>query len=74
MKLSLRQMRGMRGLTQQEVADYTGIDAMTISRLERGTNSRFRTVAALCKFYNTSLDDVDIDNSYPVNLDDHSPP
>ncbi len=65
MKLSLKQMRGMRGLTQQEVADSTGIDAMTISRLERGANSRFKTVAALCRFYHTSLDDVILTDDSP---------
>ena len=57
-KLTLKQARGMRGLTQAEVASVTGLDLMTISRAERGADSRFSTVQKLAECYRISMDDI----------------
>ena len=58
MMLTLRQARALKGLTQEQVANSTGLDIMTISRIERGRDPRFSTLKKLCDFYGLSMSDI----------------
>lgn len=48
-----------RGLSLREVSGISGVDTVTINRLERGRNNpRPKTVKALCDAFGASFDDL----------------
>lgn len=55
--------------SQQEVADYIGIDRVTYNRLETGKyNFKFDYAIKLAEFYNVSLDYLAGFIDYPAKL------
>lgn len=56
-QIRLRQLREDDDKTQQQIADYLGINQMVYSRYERGVNDMkpFHLVA-LCHYYKVSAD------------------
>jgi transcriptional regulator with XRE-family HTH domain len=53
----LRELREKAGLTQQQLADATGLTKDGIARLERGARSPvWETVVSLCKALDTTCD------------------
>ena len=53
----LKELRVMRNLTQQEVADTLGIDRRQYSRYETGRNEiPLRHIKKICVAYNISAD------------------
>lgn len=59
--VGLRELRRRRGWTLEAVARLTGLDAATISRLERGltANPSAETVVALARNYGVSVARMD---------------
>ena len=58
-KLTLRAARINRGLSQKEVAKALGVDAMTVSRWERGvSHPSSKYIEPLCYLYNMHYDDI----------------
>lgn len=55
-------VRKMRGLTQQQVADKTGISLKTLQKYESGSlaieKAAVDKVCALCKLYNCGIRDI----------------
>ena len=58
MRLTLKQIRALMGYTQEQVAAGTGLDIMTISRIERGRDPRYSTLQKLCDFYGVGIETV----------------
>lgn len=58
MRLTLKQIRALMGYTQEQVAVGTGLDVMTISRIERGRDPRLSTLQKLCDFYGVGIESV----------------
>lgn len=60
--LSLRTIRLIRGYTQKEVAEGTGLDIKTIRAWETGSRKPHNLLKfiTLVRFYKVSLDDVKI--------------
>lgn len=56
---ALKQIRESQGLTQQQVADTTGISRVQISRLELGTREpNLETLGILLDYYNISAKEL----------------
>lgn len=58
--MTLREARVKRGLTQEELADQSGIEQATISNLETGRvqSPAWDTVAKLCRVLKVKPEDV----------------
>lgn len=58
--MNLRQLREQAGMTQDQLADATGLHQTTVSQLETGRNKNpeYRTVSAIAKALNTTADVV----------------
>lgn len=54
---SLKELRKLNGLTQQQVADRLGISRVNYTRYETGaSNPDYETLLALANFFDVSLD------------------
>lgn len=55
--MKLKELRLLRNLTQQAVADYIGVSAIVYSRYERGTREPpIDTLIKLSEFFDVSVD------------------
>lgn len=54
----IRDLRIVRGLTQREVAELSGVALSTIFYIERGKPVRLSSIVKVCKGLDTSLNDV----------------
>ena len=53
----LYELRKQRGLTQNDLADYVGVNKQTISQYERGVRRPdYETLERLCDYFNVSTD------------------
>lgn len=59
LKENLKALRKKNGITQQEIAEYLGIDTTSYGRIERGErNLSADRLELISKFYNVSLNEV----------------
>ncbi|WP_300080748.1 helix-turn-helix transcriptional regulator [uncultured Thomasclavelia sp.] len=69
---TIRKERKERNLTQQDLADKTGISRRHIANIESGKiNASFEVVLAIVKELNISLDNViyaDLNDNYKIEL------
>lgn len=54
-KITLRELRLMKEKSQQEVADYLGVERTTYSNWEKTGKYEFSIVLKLCEFYNVDI-------------------
>lgn len=64
-KLTVRQLRGLRGLTQAELAEKIGVKEQTVSDYEtkpgRLINAKFSTIELLADALKVNIDDIFLD-------------
>ena len=58
MKLTFRQLRLIRGLTIQAVANELGVHYMTLRNWELGKKTDLRNLVKLAEFYGVKIEDV----------------
>ena len=69
MSETLRSLRAQKSMTQQELADKTGLSRSRINNYEQGIREPdFRTAEILADFFNVDLDMLYSGSSSPVSL------
>lgn len=55
----IKQLRKERNVSQQELADYLGIERTSLSKIENmGYNPSTKTILKVCEFFNLSVGDI----------------
>ncbi|WP_302378391.1 helix-turn-helix transcriptional regulator [Coprobacillus cateniformis] len=54
-KVTLRELRLMRERTQQEIADFLGVDRSTYASWEKTNTFDFSIVVRLCEYYKVDI-------------------
>jgi len=64
---NLRQLRDSKNLTQQEVADYVGVDRKTYNNWETGVSDvKSKFIPKLAEFYNVEISSLFLEKSSNV--------
>lgn len=53
---NVKALRAKKKLTQQQLADQSGLSYNTIQRVETGSEPSFPTLQALARFFTTTID------------------
>lgn len=57
-KITLRELRLMKEKTQQEIADFLGVERTTYAAWERANTFEFSIVIKLCDYYDVSIQTI----------------